>query len=282
VPFTLAHPAAVVPLRRVLVLSALVAGSLAPDFHYFLDLGPPSRFTHSIPGAFVFCLPVSLMLLWIFQRLMKLPLLSLAPEAHRQRLCQVAEPFRWGPAPKFALILVALLVGIFSHLAWDAFTHDRGFAVRNFPDLRAHALEDFGSQRPLYNVLQHASSLLGMTILAFWYWRWFKRTPPQPVPAFLRLAPKRKKWTIFFSLVLAGALSLVYAYIHSDGLDSRSVFVGTFATSAMSVVLIEAFLFSLWWHRKRNREIGSSYEPVIGQPITDDAMPRSPDHPIAP
>ncbi len=261
----------------MLVLSALVTGSLAPDFHYFLDLGPHGHFTHSIIGAFIYCLPVSLMLLWVFQQVMKLPLISLSPEPLQQRLTGLAAAFRWGPAPRFLLILFALLAGIFSHLAWDAFTHDRGFAVRNIPDLRARALEDFGTHRPLYNVLQHASSLLGMAILAFWGWRWFKRTPRQPVPAYLRLNAGTKRWITLLFLLLAGGIALPYAYVDSDHLDSRALFAGTLAITFMSVVLIEVFAFSVWWHwrRKRNREIGSSGDRAIGTSISDDPMSRS-------
>ena len=103
-PFTLAHPAAVLPLRRILVFSALVVGSMAPDFHYFLGLRPHDHFSHSIRGAFIFCLPVGLAVLWLFQHVMKLPLISLAPERHQERLARFAAAFRWGPASRFALI----------------------------------------------------------------------------------------------------------------------------------------------------------------------------------
>ncbi len=257
----------------MLVLSALVTGSLAPDFHYFLDLGPHGHFSHSIIGAFVYSLPVSLMLLWVFQQIMKLPLISLSPEPVQQRLIGLAASFRWGPWRRFLLILFALLVGIFSHLAWDAFTHDRGFVVRNIPDLRSRALEDFGTHRPLYNVLQHASSLLGMGFLAFWGWRWFKRTSPQPVPAYLRFHEGAKIWFIVSFLILASAIALPCAWINSDHLDSRSIFAGTLAVTFMSVVWIEIFAFSVWWQwRRRNRVIGSSGDRVIGTSISDEPM----------
>ena len=47
-PFTLAHPAAVLPLcRRPLVASALVAGAVAPDLLY---VGPIYRIATQING----------------------------------------------------------------------------------------------------------------------------------------------------------------------------------------------------------------------------------------
>jgi Domain of unknown function (DUF4184) len=271
-PFTLAHPAAVLPFKRWLPFSALVAGSLAPDFHYFLSLAPDvhfRHFSHSKLGAFLFCLPVGLALLWIFQRWMKLPLISLAPEAHQQRLGRFAPPFSWGPATRFLLILCALLIGIFSHLAWDAFTHDGGFFVRNVPDLRAPALEEWGSHRPLFNMLQHASTLLGMTLLIVWYWLWFKRTPPQPVPPNLKLKAGPRRWVTAVILGIAGSVAFMDAYSVSNHLASRIYFAGTFAIMFMSLIFVGTLGFSLWWQWKKSdhRVIGSSGDhPVPPKP----------------
>ena len=39
-PFTLAHPAAVLPLRRWLWFPGLVAGAVAPDVGYYLPVLP--------------------------------------------------------------------------------------------------------------------------------------------------------------------------------------------------------------------------------------------------
>jgi Domain of unknown function (DUF4184) len=235
----------------MLVLSALVVGSLAPDFRYFLNLAPRGHFGHSLKGVFLFCLPVGLAVLWIFHKVMKLPLISLAPERHLQRLAPLAVPFRWGPALRFIVILCSLFVGAISHLAWDSFTHDRGLAVRNLPDLRSPALEEFGTHRPLYNVLQHGSSLLGMAVLIFWYWRWFQRTSPQPVPSGLQQSAVRKGWTSASLLAVAGSVSFSHAYIESSHLTSLAAFVSTFLVTFMSLVFIEALCFSLWWQWRR-------------------------------
>jgi hypothetical protein len=229
------------------VLSALVVGSLAPDFRYFFNLAPRGHFGHSLKGVFVFCLPVGLAVLWIFQTLMKLPLISLAPKSHQQRLITLARPFRWGGAGRFSLIVASILLGSISHLAWDAFTHDRGLVVRNVPDLRV-PLEEFGTHRPLYNVLQHGSSLLGLALLAFWYWRWFKRTSPQPVPPFLQMTARAKGWILGSILTAAAGVSLPYAYFDSYRLASLGIFAGTVAVTFISVVFLAIVGFSVWWH----------------------------------
>jgi len=255
-PFTLAHPAAILPFRKFLVLSALVVGSLAPDFRYFLNLAPRGHFGHSFKGIFIFCLPVGLAVLWIFQRIMKLPLISLAPQSHQQRLAAQAKPFVWSGAARFALIVASLLLGGVSHLAWDAFTHDRGLVVRNVPDMRV-PLEEFGTHRPLYNVLQHGSSILGLAILVFWYWRWFKRTPPQPVPPYLQMNARTKEWVVGSILVLASCFAAVYAFFYSYHLASLGLFVGAFVVTFMSLIYIATLSFSLLWHRTSAHSITS-------------------------
>jgi hypothetical protein len=54
-PFTFAHPAAVLPLRRFcpdrLVWSALVIGTVSPDLEYFVRLAPSARWTCSLPAG---------------------------------------------------------------------------------------------------------------------------------------------------------------------------------------------------------------------------------------
>jgi hypothetical protein len=258
---------------------------MAPDFHYFLDIAPKQYFGHTVRGAFLFCLPVGLSVLWIFQKIMKLPLMSLASETQQQRLVSLAVPFRWGPAMRFLLILFSLLLGTATHLVWDAFTHDRGYFVRNVPDLRNTPLEDFGSDRPLYNVLQHGSSLGGLAILTLWYWRWFKRTPPQPVPAYLKQSGAKKAWIIAVIAAISGSLSLAYAYVVSDHMENFRLFVALVVVVSLSLAFLEVVGYGLWWHarigRSEHRVIGPSEQRGSNPLSSDHQITRSPDHPIS-
>jgi len=101
VPFTLSHAAAVLPFRRRLIPSALVVGALAPDFEYFLRLSPADRFGHTLLGAFMFTLPVALAVLWMFQRLIKVPVVQLMPDALQRRMANHIDAFRFGPGKSF-------------------------------------------------------------------------------------------------------------------------------------------------------------------------------------
>jgi len=127
-PFTLSHPAMVVPLRGYgLVLSALVIGSMTPDFPYFIGLSTRCQFGHTLLGLVGFDLPVGLGALWLFHRWLKLPGLSLLPFSHQRKLLRLAQQsftFRaWSP---FIRIVLSLLIGALSHVIWDAFTHRHG------------------------------------------------------------------------------------------------------------------------------------------------------------
>jgi hypothetical protein len=153
-PFTPAHPAAVLPLAGTrLPLSALVAGSVAPDFEYLLRLRPAGSFAHSAVGLVTFSLPVSLLAYLVAQGLL---------------IPAIAGAFRVRPVPRTAaplMVLVALLVGLLSHVAWDSFTHPSGLVVTHWPTLSTTVLGV-----PLFEVLQHASSAVGLTAIALFVW----------------------------------------------------------------------------------------------------------------
>jgi hypothetical protein len=156
-PLTIAHPAAVLPLRRLgLPLTALIAGSMSPDLEHFFYFSPQSYVSHSLPGLFLFCLPAGALLLWVFQRLWLPAAALLIPlPAH------LAEPERGS----VARVGLGLLLGAVTHIAWDAFTHEYGFAVINLPILRSTLMDGTWHSMVVYKILQHGSSLLGLGIL---------------------------------------------------------------------------------------------------------------------
>ena len=248
-PFTAAHPAAILPFRKRFIFSALVVGAIAPDLHYFVGVDHHFQATHTIAGAFYICLPSALAVLWLFQRVLKLPLISLAPERLQSRLARFAEPFRFGPAKRFIWILISLLLGIFSHLLWDSFTHGGGYMAQHIAALRTVPFARYEIYRPLYNLLQHLSSLLGVGILVSAYYRWSERAQPQPVPEKLRLNPRVK--TIALAAIGSGAaiLGLICGFLDSRESTRATAFfvdgVIWFTTLAIAGLVV----FSVYWHR---------------------------------
>lgn len=234
-----------------MIFSALVVGSISPDLHYFVGLGSDSKPSHTLPGALYICLPSALALLWLFHRVLKLPLISLIPRWHQERVARFATPFRFGGGRRFALILASLLAGIFSHILWDSFTHGDGFMVRHLPILRTTPLLDYGTARPVFNLLQHLSTLLGVLVLIIAYWHWSKAAKPQPVPAKLYLPERVKLFALSAIGITAGLLGLAFAYEDSSRISS---FVVHGAISFTSLAVVGLIAFSIYWHR----EVGSA------------------------
>lgn len=125
-PFTVSHAAAALPLRRArLVTSALVVGTMAPDFEYFLPLQAHDHFGHTFPGILVLTLPVALLVLWIFHTFVKASAAALLPRRLQSRLAGHLGKFRFGGLGRFLLIVLSILVGIATHILWDSRMRER-------------------------------------------------------------------------------------------------------------------------------------------------------------
>ena len=109
-PYTISHVAVAVPVARLLarmqVLSAVVIGSMVPDFGYFLPWDMPRFVTHSLMALVTFSLPVGLLSYWIFQRLMKTPLMSVLHDQAYMRWLPYAAPASWRSLQQWLLAAV--------------------------------------------------------------------------------------------------------------------------------------------------------------------------------
>lgn len=154
---TIAHPAAVLPLRGLgLPLSAMVIGSMAPDLPVFSQSWGIYRFTHSVLGILTIDLAITLMLLAFWDRWGRDALVDTAPSAFRDRLPGRARIGRraWVLAP------LAAVVGSISHVVWDAFTHSGRWGVRLVPWLREEHAGMRGDQWA-----QYASGAIGLAVV---------------------------------------------------------------------------------------------------------------------
>jgi len=179
-PFTLAHPAAVLPLRgtKYLRMVPLILGTLVPDAPHYVpaSLGRFMPGTHSLWGSCTTCLALGYVaLVTIF--LLRRPLTALLSARARWLCLSALAPFGQRPL-EWLFAPLAIVVGVWTHLAWDSFTHPEGGLVRRVAALST-PINFGGYTGPLYHVLQYLTSVLGLIVLAVWYWR-------QPVP---RAAP---------------------------------------------------------------------------------------------
>jgi len=209
VPFTFAHAAAALPFRRTrLVPSALVTGAFAPDFEYFIRLSPGGGFGHSVLGAIVFILPVSLVILWLFHTVVKVPAVSLLPDSMQRRLAPHIGDFKFFPRARFVLILVSLLLGIATHLIWDSFTHSHTWLFHHWPFLGQPMNIPVVGPLAHYKVFQYISTVFGSLIVLAWLARWFQAAKPSSLPLARQLSSARKLTTVSLGIVIAtmGAL----------------------------------------------------------------------------
>lgn len=174
-PMTAAHPLAVLPFRRWrLDLTCLVIGSMSPDFEYFLRVEEVSTVSHTLLGLLYFCVPISLATAYLFHRVLKLPLLQVAP--WRSRFAVFAE--RPWPTQPLWILLVSALIGAVTHYLWDGLTHTDGYGPQHLAFLRT---EVHGML--LHRILQHTSTVIGLGVLAIVIGRALARVTPVPVPA---------------------------------------------------------------------------------------------------
>lgn len=173
-PYPIAHPAAVLPLvgpmGRFAVPSALVIGSIVPDLWYFVPLASRDA-SHSVAGLFFFCLPAGLVAYLTYHVLLKQPLVALMPGRLAPFGAQRLPPHRW------RAVLLCLLVGAATHVAWDSFTHEEGWMVQAFSALQVQLFAIGAYPLHVFQLLQHASTLAGTAFVIWWAWRAYKRLP---------------------------------------------------------------------------------------------------------
>ncbi|MFE3027321.1 DUF4184 family protein [Nocardia tengchongensis] len=227
VPFTLAHPAAVLPLRRVLWFPGLVAGSIAPDLPYYLWTGVDGSLTHSLPGLPVDALLGAILVAigWMLRGTVS-GMLGKAITMNR---------------PRVATAVAALVIGAVTHLAWDEFTHTDGIAVRHWELLRESVI---GPHR-VYNVIGYVSSIGGMLLLAGYAIAWYRRArsiTPDPLRA----------WVIG---ALAGIAALTALYARTDPIARVSLYdcVRHMTIYAITSAAIGFLLYAVWSQIRRRR-----------------------------
>jgi hypothetical protein len=170
---------------------------MTPDFPYLLARSTRAQYGHTLPGVFTFCLPAGMIVFWLFHRYVKAPLLARLPPSHQACLRKAAGALPWSRPSVLLLAAVSVIVGAFTHLAWDSCTHANGWTVQHVPALQVVLLHRLTSDLKLFKLLQHGSSLIGIGLLAWYYRRWFRtcgsavdsgerpsHRPGQPPPRF--------------------------------------------------------------------------------------------------
>jgi hypothetical protein len=209
-PFTVSHAAAVLPLQRFkLPLTALMIGSMAPDFGYVFSYDSSRQITHSFPGLFIFCLPAGLAVWLFYVYVLEKATITLLSDRWHTR-------FAHTDAITPALIIraaVAIVLGAMTHLIWDNFTHRDTFTTTAIPMLMGPT--PGLSWLPIYHLLHGLSTVVGLVILYIWMHR-LHRQPARSLIRPYRISERLRIGALWFLLgatVLVGFLEWL-PYMH--------------------------------------------------------------------
>lgn len=222
-PYAFAHPAAAIPAAKLLgnraVPSALAIGSVIPDAWYLVPSLARAD-SHEGLGILWFCLPAGLLAYAAFHLIFKQPMLALLPKRYAGRLAAWTSPRL--PAAGWSAVLLSLFIGVATHLAWDALTHEG----------------------PLARFLQHASTLAGTGFLLFWLHRKLRSAPVREV----RVASGRLRRAVIAAMVVIPALAFI-AVLSAFDLAAFRVALRAAGVTAVSALGLVALAFCVLWRR---------------------------------
>jgi hypothetical protein len=250
-PYTLSHVAAVAPFSRFLIrwriLSATVIGSMVPDFGYLLPIPLARAQTHSAISLITFSLPVGLVSYWIFQRLIKTPLLNVLPDPAYLRWRPFSMPAAVGSARQWLLAAGGILAGAVTHLIWDGFTHEGARGMRMMPELGDWRFDLHGHHLIGGRLLEDVSSLLGLLLVVALIAYTLRGGGPQGgVPR--RLSQReRQLWVLSYALaavVFAAGFDLLGGgfYANSVGAQVNIAAVAVLRGLFLSLVIVSLVL----------------------------------------
>lgn len=188
-PFTPSHAVVALPfVRTVLPVGAVAIGSMMPDLPMFLTGGRGYDITHGWPGLLLVDFPLALAAFAGWRIVVRPVLRGVLPQRLGERL-----PPGWDGSPadgarsiwhergrsvgvSLLALVAALLIGVLSHLLWDAFTHVGRVGAEVLP-----VLEEPIAGLALARWLQYISSVAGLLGLAVYGVWWFRRKPAVPV-----------------------------------------------------------------------------------------------------
>lgn len=250
-PFTFAHPAAVLPFRNWSFLSAsvLIIGSMAPDLAYFYQMQLDGRYSHTIEGIFLLDIPIALGTYMLFHFLVKQCLIPNLPLILRKKLGTLLDfdALAYVKRNPIGLVL-SILTGIFSHILWDSFTHshkDLGFTWASFSQEMIYFKEQ---EIPLYELLQHISTLVGLALIIFV----FKRMPT----SLSRAERESNKWYWVIVLLIT---ALIFIFRASYGIRS----LGNLVVVSIASLMYGLVLGSLIWRLFFQPGLRNSSKPSI-------------------
>jgi hypothetical protein len=187
-PFTPAHAALVLPVlkKRFLSATALIMGSVSPDFEYFLRADVYGNHGHTLAGIFYFDVPVTIVLGLLFHHVVKQSFMANLPEALQHRLVPLSQVnFKQNVLKQPIIVVVSAVIGAASHIFWDAFTHHDGYFASRISFYDKVTIPFMGVNYPFFYAAQNASTFAGLAVIAFYVFRMPRIHTRTPKPSLI-------------------------------------------------------------------------------------------------
>jgi hypothetical protein len=234
VPFTVSHAVVALPfVRSPLPYGAVAVGAMTPDLPLFFPGVAGYGTTHSFPGVMLVSVPIALVLYAVWRLLLRPAAPRLLPRAVGSRLPAAWAEARVPALREVALIVVALAIGIATHVLWDAFTHPDRFGSVLIPGLATTWGPLPGTQW-----LQYASSVGGLVLVAIVGVRHLLGAPRSTVVALPRV-----RAAFGAAVLLAGAAGVIVTLVETGiptDLEEFRRFAFTAGTRAGAGILLAA------------------------------------------
>jgi hypothetical protein len=252
-PFTLSHPALVLPLnflpKKWFSITGLVIGSMAPDLQAFFTDDADKTQTHTWWGILYFCIPVSLVLAFLYHLAVREMLITHLPRFFQLKYIRYKD-FDWVSYFKknWLIIIISIGIGAASHLFWDSFSHFDGFFIKGNTALQGNT-QIRGQSLEIPFLIQYLNSGIGLLIVLIGIIQ-----VPRSHNVRIRIVIM-KYWVVL--TVIAGILILFrLESMESEKLDDLlTAAISTFAVALMitSLLFKQGIIKDAWTPAKQTR-----------------------------
>lgn len=238
-PFTFAHPLYAAPLKllnpKYISLTGIILGSMSPDFEYFIALEPFQSIGHSVQGLFLQAIPLSILFAFVFHQWIKIPLTRNLPSCCNldARVQGIVQDWKLDTLRKWIIFIVSVIIGFYSHVLIDAFTHQSGWFVTRYAFFQQQLMGI-----PLYKLLQHSLSVVGLIVEATFVLMLLNNSKQSS--AIRRVENKEK--VVFWAVVLLVAILLILLKLV---ISSSTNYIGIIVVAPISGFFLGLVLSSL-------------------------------------
>jgi hypothetical protein len=239
-PFTFAHPAAILPFsylsKKYISFTGLVVGSIIPDFEYFIRFSAKRHYSHTWAGIFWFDLPLALLVCFLFHNVVRDPLIRNLPRPVWSR-CVHSLGFNWNKwfRHKWVAVVCSIIVGATLHLIWDRLTHETSETLQQTAYIQSKTIPERDAL--LYYTYWGINSIVGIALLLVSFWK---------MPAAKEVEKPASTYVYWIIVLMTGLLILTIRLLLNAAIN-----LVDFVDSVIASFLIGFFLASFTLLKKK-------------------------------